>query len=84
MVMKRAFLPYKFIGNVIWFYSLFKVKKMDYHKSKHIEICTIKHKDGNDNNFWDVEMYVKNYVEKIDVPLKHIPDLVIICICLHN
>jgi len=43
------------------------------------------YKDVNEKNFWSVERYIQNSTKKlVDIPLHHMLDLVMTCICLPN
>ncbi len=86
--MKGKILPYKLIGNVVylmqpWFYSPFKGEKYGFPIQNTLKFYTIQYKDVNGKNFWNVERQIQNFTKRVDIPLHHMLDLVMICICLH-
>jgi len=89
-VMKDNFLHYKLIGYVIysmqpWFYSPFKGEKVGLPKYKaHWNFIQSNKKTSMERTFGMLKGIFKILLKRIDIPLCHLPNLVMICICLHN
>ena len=89
-IMSGVFLPYKFIGDAAypmrpWFYSPFKGEKEGLSKSKvYWNFIQSSTRTAIEKAFGIVKGRWRILLNIIDLPLKHVPDLVIACICLHN
>jgi hypothetical protein len=82
--MKGNFLRYKLIGNVAypmqpWFYSPFKVEKYGLPIQNTLESSTTM---PMERTFGMLKGRFRILLKKIDIPLHHMLDLVMICICL--
>jgi hypothetical protein len=89
-VISGAFLPYKLIGDAAypmrpWFYSPFKEKKEGMSKAKaHWNFIQSSTRMAVERAFGILKERWRILLKRINMPLKHVPDLVTACICLHN
>jgi len=89
-VMSGVFLPYKLIGDAAypmrpWFYSPFKGEKEGLSKSKaYWNFIQSSTRMAVERAFGILKGRWRILLKRIDMPLKHVPDLVTACICLHN
>jgi hypothetical protein len=88
--MKDKFLPCKLIGDVtypmwLWFYPPFKGEKDGLSKYKsHWNFIESSTKMSMESTFGMLKGRLKILLKRVDIPLCHMLDLVMICICLHN
>jgi hypothetical protein len=89
-VISGAFLPYKLIKDFTypmrpWIYSPFKEEKEEMSKAKaHSNFIQSSTYMVVERAFGILKGQWRILLKQIDMPLKHIPDLVIACICLHK
>jgi hypothetical protein len=89
-VISGAFLAYKLIGDVAypmkpWFYSPFKGEKEGMSRAKaHWNFIQSSTRMAVERAFGILKGRWRIILKRIDMPLKHVPDLVTVCICLHN
>jgi len=83
-------LPYMLIVNVIysmwpWFFSTFKAEKDGLPKYKaHWHFIQFNTRMSMERTFGMLKGKFKILPKIVDIPLCHMPDLVLACICLHN
>jgi hypothetical protein len=89
-VISGAFLPYKLIGDIAypmkpWFYSPFKGEKERMSRAKvHWNFIQSSIRMAVERAFGILKGRWRILLKRIDLPLKHVPDLVTVCIYLHN
>ncbi len=89
-VMKDKFLPYKLIGDATypmwsWFYLHFKGEKDGLSKHKaHWNFIQFSKRMLVERVFVMLKNRFKIILKIVDIPLQHMPHLVIACICLHK
>jgi hypothetical protein len=89
-VISGAFLPYKLIGDAAypmrpWFYSPFKGEKEGMSRAKaHWNFIQSSTRMAVERAFGILKGRWRILLKQIDMPLKHVPDFVTACICLHN
>jgi hypothetical protein len=85
--MVHKLLPYKLIGNganPMWPFAIQKREVWDAKIQNTLEFYPIKDKDVNGRALQMLEGKFKILFKIVDIPLRHISNLVMICICLHN
>jgi hypothetical protein len=89
-MMKNIFLPYKLIGDVTYpmqpsFNSPFKGDKDGLPRYKaHWNFIQSSTKMSVERAFGMLKGKFKLLLKRVDIPLRHMLDLVMACICLHN
>jgi hypothetical protein len=89
-VISGAFLPYKLIGDAAypmrpWFYSPFKGEKEGMSRAKaHWNFIQSSTRMAVERAFGILKGRWRILLKRIDMLLKHVPNLVTTCICLHN
>lgn len=89
-VMKGELLPYKLIGDAAypmrpWFYSPFKGEKEGLSRAKgHWNFIQSSTRMAIERAFGILKGRWRILLKRIDMPLRHVPNVVTTCICLHN
>ena len=89
-VMKGELLPYKLIGDAAypmrpWFYSSFKDEKDELPRTKaHWNFIQSSTRMAVERAFGILKGRWRIMLNRIDMPFRHVSNLIIACICLHN
>jgi hypothetical protein len=89
-MMKDKFLPYSLIGDVAypmrpWSYSPFKGEKDGLPRYKtYRNFIQSSTRMSIERTFGMLKGRFKLLLKRVDIPLCHMSDLVMVCICLHN
>jgi hypothetical protein len=89
-IMRGELLPYKLIGDAAypmrpWFYSPFKGEKEGLPRAKcHWNFIQSSTRMAVERAFGILKGRWRIILKRVDMPLRHVPNLVTACICLHN
>jgi hypothetical protein len=88
--MRGELLPYKLIGDIAypmkpWFYSPFKGEKEGLPRAKcHWNFIQSSTRMVVERTFGILNSRWRIILKRVDMSLRHVPNLVTVCICLHN
>jgi hypothetical protein len=88
--MRGEFLPYKLIGDAVypmkpWFYSPFKGEREGLSRAKaHWNYIQSSTRMAVERAFGILKGWWRIILKRVDMPLRHLPNLFTTCICLYN